>query len=464
MINLRCTLCVTLQRKLESTGPCQKEARKRVKLCRNDFTGGPSRVLARSVYSVRGLLQAVAKASELTRVLVTSPCKIWCAHWGSLAVARVCRRLCVALILAPLVRDLRTHQGVMVPHSGMGLRICLQLVTLCASISASPPTRVFAPQIRGLDMARIHAWKHAGVRPMMKLRGGREHANVPQEGPRVKQKQDKKGSTADTVSRGPLLQSEAKGKQKRPSNSADAMGADAQTKKRPRKRDATRDALPDDPLLLASKLGEADDTTNPHGAVVQGNPTAAGESTSEDKIGRISMPTHERKAGMQVPPPARAPSKGGKGTRGSGGRSRGAGQDKTKAKRSGVVERQVLARYRQALVEQGAFWREEGGTSVPVPTRNVYLGKLPYNVTEDEIWRFVSATPVAPGQVSRGGGSREEQGQVSEEEQGRVSREPSRGAETGVSGGSQCPAPGAVRIARNSSGWGKGYLAPKPET
>jgi hypothetical protein len=116
----------------------------------------------------------------------------------------------------------------------------------------------------------------------------------------------------------------------------------------------------------------------------------------DDNVGRVSIPSRRRKPGVS------------EGTMSAlKGRPR-----KAKHKEMTAIEKSVLQRYRQSLADDSL-------------TRTVYVGRLPYNVTEDELWSFfVTATD--------GNHSRVDVPWTAD------------------------PA-GAVRIPRNASGWGKGF-------
>ena len=120
----------------------------------------------------------------------------------------------------------------------------------------------------------------------------------------------------------------------------------------------------------------------------------------DGNVGRISMPSRRRKLGVSEGTLSALPAP-------LNGRPR-----KAKHKEMTAIEKSVLQRYRQSLADNS-------------PTMTVYVGRLPYNVTEDELWSlFVTATDANDSRVDVP-----------------WTADPA----------------GAVRIPRNASGWGKGF-------
>ena len=119
------------------------------------------------------------------------------------------------------------------------------------------------------------------------------------------------------------------------------------------------------------------------GGGTRGGDVLASSAEGSATIGRVSMPSRPR-IGMAQKPGARADGRDG---------------------RRKAVQEQVLSRYRQKMVEE-------------TETRTVYVGKLPYNVSETELWGLFMRGP------------------------DEMASEPPKGA---------------VRIARNATGGGKGF-------
>lgn len=120
-----------------------------------------------------------------------------------------------------------------------------------------------------------------------------------------------------------------------------------------------------------------------------------GAGTSE--IGRVSMPSQPRRVGVEA---SGSPVK----TLAPPGRT---------GRKLSRHEQSILDRYRQMQAEESL-------------TRTVYVGKLPYNVSEAELWCFITAASGDSHDLHGGGGGIE-------------------------------PPEGTVRIPRNATGWGKGF-------